>query len=77
MVAQDLASYLWLLADGCGPMEAVTDAEHAPRPHAELVALAERHAPKARRPVAEVTAVATRELLVGGRGWKIAWHMCP
>ncbi|MCB5169493.1 SMI1/KNR4 family protein [Streptomyces bambusae] len=60
-VAQDLASYLWLLADGSGPFEAVHYPGRESRPHAELTALAERYAPGRRRPAAELVAAAGAE----------------
>ncbi|MEW1907570.1 SMI1/KNR4 family protein [Kitasatospora sp. NPDC085895] len=60
VVACDLGSYLWLLADGSGPREAVEHPGREARPNAESAAVAERLAPGARRPAAEVAAEAAR-----------------
>ncbi|MEC4016388.1 SMI1/KNR4 family protein [Streptomyces sp. H27-D2] len=63
VVARDLGGFLWLLADGFGPCEAVDPQEHgrAARPHQELAAIAEQFAPDQRQPAAAVTELATRE----------------
>ncbi|MFC0540886.1 SMI1/KNR4 family protein [Kutzneria chonburiensis] len=58
VIASDLADFLWLLADGSGPYEAVEDPERPSRPHPELTAIAERHAPAARKSAAEVISLA-------------------
>ncbi|GAA1971070.1 SMI1/KNR4 family protein [Kitasatospora viridis] len=61
--ARDLADFLWLLAAGYGPVEAVGHAgpDWTPRPAPELVAVAERYAPGRRRPAAELLALAAGE----------------
>lgn len=58
VVAPDLSGFLWVLADGSGPFEAVDERERnrPSRPHAELTAIAERFAPDRRqsaRPIIE------------------------
>jgi hypothetical protein len=58
VIASDLADFLWLLADGSGPLEAVDDPERPSRPNPELTAIAERHAPAARKSAAEVISLA-------------------
>jgi hypothetical protein len=49
VVAGNLSDFLWLLADGIGPMEAVEYDEHTGRSDPTLAALAERHATTRRR----------------------------
>ncbi|MEO3972458.1 SMI1/KNR4 family protein [Streptomyces sp. CAU 1734] len=62
VVARDVAAYLWLLADGYGPFEAVeSPGGRNPRPHEELLAIAERYAPGGRRSAEDVIAEAARE----------------
>jgi hypothetical protein len=58
VIASDLADFLWLLADGSGPMEAVEQPDRPSRPKPELIAIAERHAPQARKSAAEAVALA-------------------
>jgi hypothetical protein len=58
-LAADLGSYLWLLAHGLGPCDALdTGVSHDPdrviRPSDELTAIAERYAPGHRRPAKEI-----------------------
>jgi hypothetical protein len=61
VIAGDLAGYLWVLAGGVGPAEAVdTEREKGPaRP--DLRAVAERYAPGAERPVDDILAAARAE----------------
>jgi hypothetical protein len=40
VIARDLHDYLWLLANGVGPLEAVDDLDRTPEPIPELIALA-------------------------------------
>jgi hypothetical protein len=61
VVAQNLAAYLWLLADGSGPLEAVEFPGHHGRPNPELRAIAETHAPGAPRSAADLVAAARAE----------------
>lgn len=63
VVAQDLASFLWLLAGGFGPWEAATSYEPdwTPHPSSELAAVAERFAPDRRQAAATVIEQATAE----------------
>jgi len=58
VVACDLADYLWLLADGFGPYEAVQYPDRAARPNAELRQIAELYAPARARSAREVIAAA-------------------
>ncbi len=50
VVAGNLSNFLWMLADGCGPLEAVLDEDRELRPDPALTTLAERHATTPRRP---------------------------
>ncbi|MFI7022777.1 SMI1/KNR4 family protein [Micromonospora sp. NPDC049900] len=63
VVAQDLGSYLWLLADGFGPWEAAQypEHEHEPQPDSRLTEIAQRFAPDRRRSAGEVIAAARAE----------------
>ncbi len=54
VVAGDLSGFLWVLADGIGPMEAALYDTYDVRPDAVLTALAERHATTPRRPAEEI-----------------------
>jgi hypothetical protein len=50
VVARDLADFLWLLAGGFGPLEAISpEPGWTARPNEELAAIAERFAPPGRR----------------------------
>ncbi|MFF5935351.1 SMI1/KNR4 family protein [Streptomyces sp. NPDC012508] len=59
VVAGNLSDFLWVLADGFGPMEAALYVEREARPDRALAGLAERHATTPRRPA--------REIVVGAR----------
>lgn len=61
VVAGKLSDFLWMLADGCGPLEAVPDEDRELRPDAALTALAERHATTLRRPTRDIIAEARAE----------------
>ncbi|MEU9982430.1 SMI1/KNR4 family protein [Streptomyces sp. NPDC050856] len=63
VVARDLGAFLWLLADGFGPWEAVTQYEPdwTPRPNDELLAVAERFASDQHQPAATVIEQAAAE----------------
>ncbi|AXG79831.1 SMI1/KNR4 family protein [Streptomyces paludis] len=61
VVARDLDSFLWLLADGLGPCEAVEQRGGDARPVPRLLALAERFAVGPRRSAREVMEEAARE----------------
>lgn len=54
VVAGSLSDFLWLLADGVGPMEAVEFGSRDGRPDARLTEIAERHARTPRRPAGEI-----------------------
>lgn len=62
-VAPDLSGFLWVLADGSGPFEAVDERERdrPSRPHPELTAIAERFAPGGRRPARSIIDAAQAE----------------
>ncbi|MEU9132896.1 SMI1/KNR4 family protein [Kitasatospora sp. NPDC048540] len=61
VAAGSLADLLWLLAAGLGPLEAVEYPDRPEHPMPALAAIAERHAPGARRPAAEIVAAAQAE----------------
>ncbi|MFI7501513.1 SMI1/KNR4 family protein [Streptomyces sp. NPDC049687] len=61
VVAANLSDFLWLLADGFGPMEAVAYPDREARPQPELAELAARHATTPRRPARVVIAEAKAE----------------
>ncbi|SES33829.1 hypothetical protein SAMN05216188_13522 [Lentzea xinjiangensis] len=60
VVATNLAEFLWLLAGGVGPQEAVEFGSDSGVPHGELRAVAEKYAGEPRTP-AEVLAAARAE----------------
>ncbi|MEU6588392.1 SMI1/KNR4 family protein [Streptomyces sp. NPDC046881] len=70
VVARDLADFLWVLADGLGPMEAADPhgVRATPRPDPARTAVAERFAPGRRRPAAALVALA-REEFPGLEDW--------
>ncbi|MDH6553203.1 hypothetical protein M2162_007300 [Streptomyces sp. SAI-041] len=59
VVAANLSDFLWVLADGPGPMEVVEHERYDGRPDPALTALAERHATTPRR--------ATRDIVTAAR----------
>jgi hypothetical protein len=61
VVAADLSAFLWLVADGSGPREAVEHPKRASRPIPELSAVAEKYAGGARRSAREVIVQAKDE----------------
>ncbi|MFJ2784381.1 SMI1/KNR4 family protein [Streptomyces sp. NPDC093249] len=63
VVARDLGDFLWLLADGFGPWEAVNSYEPgwSARPRPELKAIAERFAPHRPRSATAVIELAAQE----------------
>jgi hypothetical protein len=61
VVARNLADYLWLLADGSGPYEAVMEPDRRPVPDARRVAVAQRYAPHARKSAVQVISAAGAE----------------
>ncbi|MDG4838637.1 SMI1/KNR4 family protein [Micromonospora sp. WMMD967] len=58
VIARDLADYLWLLANGVGPLETVDCTERVLKPIAELTTIAHRHTGSTQRSTAEVIAAA-------------------
>jgi hypothetical protein len=60
VIACDFADYLWLLADGVGPMEAVENGAVRSKPNDAFAEFAQAHAPNARKSAAEVLARAKR-----------------
>lgn len=61
VVAGNLSDFLWVLADGIGPMEAVEYDDRTSRPDPTLTSLAERHATTPRRTAREIIAEAQAE----------------
>ncbi len=61
VVAGDLSGFLWVLADGFGPLEAALHEEREAHPDAALIELAERHATTARRSAREIITEAQAE----------------
>jgi hypothetical protein len=62
VIARDLGDYLWLLANGVGPLETVDGIERVPEPIAALTQIAQRHTGFAQRSTAEVTAAAQAQV---------------
>jgi hypothetical protein len=59
VVAGNLSDFLWVLADGYGPREALwPDRDWTARPNAVLADIAARHASTPRRPAPEIVAAA-------------------
>ncbi|HEY4371765.1 MAG TPA: hypothetical protein VGN52_07560 [Burkholderiales bacterium] len=58
VIAQDFSDYLWLLASGHGPYEAVEFADEGTAPNDEFAAFAAQHAKGPRRGVTEILAAA-------------------
>lgn len=65
VIAKNLGDYLWLLANGVGPLEAVDDLTRVPEPIPELIALApgEPRSIEAVRAEAETILAALEELV--------------
>ena len=61
VVAGNLSDFLWVLADGLGPMEVIEDEQREARPNPTLAELAERHATTPRRTAREIIAEAQAE----------------
>ncbi|KUO06840.1 hypothetical protein [Streptomyces sp. DSM 15324] len=61
VVAGNLSDFLWVLADGYGPMEAALYPDRDVRPQPELAELAARHATTPRRPARAVIEEAKAE----------------
>lgn len=61
VVAGSLSDFLWLLADGYGPMEAAEADEFASEPDQRLTRIAERHATTPRRTAEEIVTGARAE----------------
>ncbi|MFC8989772.1 SMI1/KNR4 family protein [Streptomyces sp. NPDC057115] len=62
VVAGNLSDFLWVLADGVGPLEVVQFGDTGPRPNATPLAdLATRHATTPRRPAATIVTEAQAE----------------
>ena len=62
VIAGDLGDYVWLLANGVGPLETVDGVDREPEPIEALVSIARRFTGAAERPVAAVIAAARAEL---------------
>jgi hypothetical protein len=61
VIASDFADYLWLLADGVGPYEAVAYGAEETRANPTFTAFAEQHAPDAKKSAKEVLSRARAE----------------
>jgi hypothetical protein len=61
VVAADLSDFLWVLADGFGPMEAVLYQTRTARPDDALAAIAGRHASTPRRAARQIIGEAQAE----------------
>ncbi|RPF31171.1 SMI1/KNR4 family protein [Streptomyces sp. TLI_185] len=61
VVAGNLSDFLWVLADGLGPMEVIEYEQREARPNPTLAVLAERHAGTPRRTAREIIAEAQAE----------------
>ena len=61
VVAGNLSDFLWVLADGFGPMEAALHEDREARPNAVLAHLAEQHAATTRRPARDIITEAKAE----------------
>lgn len=62
VVARDLSDYLWLLANGVGPLETVDGIHRDPEPITALVELAQRHTGTSARSLEAVMEAADSEL---------------
>jgi len=62
VIARDLGDYLWLLANGVGPLETVDGIHRVPAPIPELVTIARRYTGTAPRSVQTLIAAADAEL---------------
>ncbi|MGW2718899.1 SMI1/KNR4 family protein [Streptomyces sp. NPDC001492] len=61
VIAGNLSDFLWVLADGLGPMEVIEYEQREARPNSTLAELAERHATTPRRTAREIVAEAQAE----------------
>lgn len=68
LVAGNLSDFLWVLADGFGPMEAALYDYREARPNAALTAVAELHATTPRRPAREIITEAQAEFAMFSDG---------
>jgi hypothetical protein len=62
VIARDLGDYLWLLANGVGPLEAVDGIDRIPEPTTALTEIARRYTGIAQRSTADVIDAARAEL---------------
>ncbi len=61
VVAANLSDFLWVLADGLGPLEVVDFEQYEGTPSETLTALAERHATTSRRTTRDIVTTARAE----------------
>jgi hypothetical protein len=61
VVAANLNDYLWLLAGGVGPYEAIAYPDDEPEPSEQFTKFASKHAPGSKKTPAEVLAAARAE----------------
>lgn len=61
IIAKDFYDYLWLLAGGFGPYEAVESKRHKPKVHVEFTKFAEKNAKDRKRTPKDIIAAAKAE----------------
>jgi hypothetical protein len=61
VVARNFTDYLWLLAEGVGPLEGVSYSGELRKPTPHFAAFAKEHAPSAKKSAKEVVAAAKKE----------------
>jgi hypothetical protein len=61
VIARDLGDYLWLLANGVGPLETVDAIDRTTTPIPALIAIAQRYTGEMHRPTAMVIDAAQAE----------------
>jgi hypothetical protein len=62
VIARDLGDYVWLLANGVGPLETVDGVHRTPEPIPDIVTLARRYTGAPNRPLLALIAAAQAEL---------------
>ncbi|OJJ07920.1 hypothetical protein ASPVEDRAFT_47105 [Aspergillus versicolor CBS 583.65] len=61
VIARDLGDFLWMLANGSGPTEALEEPGRVTEPNEAFCAVAEKYAPGGGRATAEILAMAKKE----------------
>ncbi|WP_203836448.1 SMI1/KNR4 family protein [Winogradskya humida] len=62
VIARDMGDYLWLLANGVGPLERVDGIDRDPEPFPQLIELAQRYTGDTARPLEAIYETADAEL---------------